>query len=177
MKASIDLKGNLVSFTVNTEIYSKDVIYKACYVFIDKMYILLDVSNKKDLILVTLKGKTALSKKEIEKLEGEFMNELLNSLLRSKISKRNQKLLEHIVGGAMGAALGVNVVKESNKSEDANLEDTIRAKEIEDAVEALKIQLAEIESNGDYENDELGIRKIASVKKCKKVKLNKGRSK
>ncbi len=156
---AINSKNDSVLFSVSTRIYSKDIIYKACYVFIDKMYIFLDISDKKDAILVTLRGKAPLLKNELEKLKGEFMNELLNSLIRENVSKRNQKILEQIVGGAMGAALGIQKRAEaSEKENDDNLKDD---EDIEAAVAALRKELDAIEIEDDYEADALGIRNIA----------------
>lgn len=155
MKIAIDQKNNAIIFSVNTKIYSKDVVYKACYVFIDKMYIFLNVSDKKEVLLVTLKGKESLSKKEIEKLEGEFMNELLNSLVRENVSKRNQKVLEQIVGGAMGAALGIGDLKVGNIDEKKNSTNVvIDEQEIEATIAALRKELEEIDSGGDFKFDE-----------------------
>lgn len=164
---SIDTKNNSVTFPVNTKIYSKDIVYKACYVFIDRMYVFLDLPAKKDVISVTLKGKSTLTKKGIEKLEGEFVNELLNSLVRENVSKRNQKVLEQIVGGAMGAALGMNSLDTGEVGNDVvngndfvSEADRDEAKEIEAAVEALRRELEAIDTEDDYEKDVLGIRTV-----------------
>lgn len=182
MKMSIDKKNNSVTFLVNTNVYSKGIIYKACYVFIDRMYIFLDVSSKKNELNVTLKGKATLTKGDIGKMEGEFLNELLNSMVRESISKQNQKVLEQIVGGAMAASLGLENVKEADEQEDCAQCDSDEAKEIEEAVAALRLELSEIESSGDYEGDTLGIREIFSgesktkpspVKKAAKQTVNK----
>jgi len=167
MRSSIDAKAGSVSFSVDTGIYPKEVVYKACYSFIDRMYIFLDTAKRKGIITVTIKGKTLLRKKALETLEGEFMNELLNSLVREKVSKRNRKVLEEIVGGAMGAALGVREMEGGDRKRDGGGSDTngiddAEAKEIEAAVEALKSELAAIESGGDYESDLLGIRTIVT---------------
>ncbi|MEI7750407.1 MAG: His-Xaa-Ser system protein HxsD [Candidatus Moraniibacteriota bacterium] len=152
MKTLIDQKNRSVTFSVNTNVYPKDIVYKACYVFIDRMYIFLDVSPKKDIIFVTLKGKESLLKKNIEKLEGEFMNELLNSLVRENISKRNQKVLEQIVGGAMGAALGIQqtVVSPEKREGEWDLKDDA---DIEAAIQALRAELEMV----DIGDDEPGI--------------------
>ena len=150
MRSSIDAKAGSVSFSVDTGIYPKEVVYKACYSFIDRMYIFLDTAKRKGVITVTIKGKTPLRKKALETLEGEFMNELLNSLVREKVSKRNRKVLEEIVAGAMGAALGVREMEGGDRrgndvGSDGKIDDA-EAKEIEAAVEALKSELAAIES-------------------------------
>jgi His-Xaa-Ser system protein HxsD len=145
-----NLKENEIIFEINTKIYPKEVVYKTCYVFIDRAFVYLDII-KKDLIEVSLKGKENLNKKQLENIKGEFSNELLNVLLRENISKRNQKVLEYIVGGAITASL--------SKDEQNSITNSL-----DDEIEALKKELDEIEEN-DFENDPLGIKEIVPVVK------------
>lgn len=160
MKTKINFENNEISFLLNTKIYSRGIIYKTCYVFIDRMYIYLD-NPKKDEILVFLKGKKELKKQELEKLKGEFSNELLNTILRENLTKQNQKVLEYIVGGAINASL--------EKSEQDNKEKDVESVNIEKEIALLKKELEEMEGE-DYEKDSLGIKKIAdsNTKKAKK---------
>jgi His-Xaa-Ser system protein HxsD len=163
MKTVIDQKNNAITFEVSSKIYAKEIVYKACYVFIDKLYIFLAPTEKKDAITVTLRGKDALTKKGLEKLEGEFVNELLNCLVRENVSKRNQKVLEQIVGGAMGAALGMGEANSGgDKNEEAETENNIgdEDSEIEAAIATLRKELEAIETEDNYEEDTLGIREI-----------------
>ncbi len=163
MKTVIDQKNNAITFEVSSKIYAKEIVYKACYVFIDKLYIFLAPTEKKDAITVTLKGKVTLTKKGLEKLEGEFTNELLNCLVRENVSKRNQKVLEQIVGGAMGAALGMGEANSGgDKNEEAEIENNIGDddSEIEAAIATLRKELEAIETEDSYEEDTLGIREI-----------------
>ncbi len=174
MKTTIAKEDNSLTFQISLAIYPKDVIYKACYALIDKMYIFLDISTKKDFIKVTLRGKDALTKEALEKLEGEFSNELLNCLVRENISKRNQKILEQIVGGAMGAALGAGDLEGDNDSFSKNeIFGADESRDIEDAVEALRKELEAIEAEDDYEKDALGIRNIVIDKKDTPVEKKK----
>jgi hypothetical protein len=46
-----------------------------------------------------------LSKKDLESLQGEFLNELLNYLLRVEIARRNKKIRELIVSSALVSGL------------------------------------------------------------------------
>jgi His-Xaa-Ser system protein HxsD len=103
-KNEIDEKNNRIIFSLNPDYYSIEAIYAAAYVFIDKAYIYLDGDPKKE-IIVFLKGKEKLGKKELENLKGEFLNELLDYLLRVQISQRNQKIREYIVGSVLLSAL------------------------------------------------------------------------
>jgi len=139
------MKDNKIIFEVNTKVYPKEVIYKACYIFIGRAFVYLDIF-KKNLITVTLQGRKILNKKQIKSLKEEFSNELFNALLRENVSLKNQKISEYIVGGAITALL----LKDREKEDNSNLE-----KEIEN----LTKDLDKIEED-DFKNDPLGIKKI-----------------
>jgi len=96
---------NQVLITVSSKIYPLEAVYGAAYVFLNRTYIFLD-EKKKGEILITLKAKEKMDKKQLENLAGEFYNELLNYSLRNEISKNNQKLREYIVSRALIGALG-----------------------------------------------------------------------
>ncbi len=144
MKNIVNLKENEISFVVNQKIYPKDVIFKACYVFVDRVYVYLD-SLKKNEITATFKCKKKLTKKNLENLKGDFLNELLNALVRKNVSKRNQKVIEYIVGGAITASL--ETTEDQSKTEEVD-EDMLK---IEKEIEALKKEL-ELEDD-DYQED------------------------
>jgi len=93
-------KKNQLLISLNPKIYPLEAVYGACYVFIDRAYLFLD-GNPKSQVMVTLKGKERLNKKQLKDLAGEFYNELLNCALRDKISKNNQKIREYIVARAL----------------------------------------------------------------------------
>lgn len=148
---------NEIIFEITTKIYPKEVIYKTCYFFIDKVFIYLDIINK-DFVAVSLKGKKNLSKKQLKNIEGEFLNELLNVLLRENVSKRNQKILEYIIGGAITASLPGN----EKKVETSNIETSDM--DLNKEIEILKKELEEIKED-DFENDPLGIKDIVGANK------------
>jgi His-Xaa-Ser system protein HxsD len=160
MKNKITAAENGIIFSLSTKIYPSEIIYKACYVFIDRMYIYLD-NPKKSEIQVRLKGKRELSAKELEKLKGEFSNELLNTILRESVAKRNQKILEYIVGGAINASLEKEQPAEAKESQDDL--------DIEKEIAAIRKEL-ETMGSADYDEDPLGIKTIKLVKKNKKKK-------
>ena len=86
---------------LNSKIYPLEAILNAAYSFIDRAYIFLDSGSKGAQIKVSLKGRGKISKKQLEGLKGEFMNELLNCALRYAISRENKKIREYIVGRAL----------------------------------------------------------------------------
>ncbi len=146
-------------FNVSEKIYSKDIIFKACYAFIDKFYIYLD-KNKTE-FSVRLRSKDGFRKGEAEKAKGEFLNELLNGLVRKEIFSANKKLVETIVEGAIAASLENKFETKAVDSEE---------KELEDEVALLKKEIEALDAGDDYESDPLNIRTIiqGNAKKRKK---------
>jgi len=96
---------NQVLVAVSSKIYSLEAIYGAAYVFLNRAFIFLD-EKKEGEILITLKVKEKMDKKQLEDFGGEFYNELLNYSLRTEISKNNQKIREYIISRALIGALG-----------------------------------------------------------------------
>jgi His-Xaa-Ser system protein HxsD len=96
----ISEKKSKITIKIAPRIYPLEVIYGAAYSFVDRAYI--DIGgNPKRQVLVTLAGKEDLSRKELERLAGEFRNELLNYALRRAISQNNKELREYIVSRAL----------------------------------------------------------------------------
>ena len=91
---------NSETILLNPKLYSLDVIYGACYVFIDRAYILLDGDAKKT-IKVFIKGKNKLSKKSLNALAGEFENELLNYAFRERLNKSSRKIRDYTIEKAL----------------------------------------------------------------------------
>lgn len=109
-------KENQIVFWLNSKTYPLEAVYSAAYTFLDKVYVYLDGDPKKE-IIVSLKGKKKLNKKQIQALKGEFCNELLNYVLRVKIAKRNQKVKDFIVGTALVSALPQELSVQTAKPE------------------------------------------------------------
>lgn len=94
---------NAIELKLDKKIYPLEVVYGACYNFIDRCYVFLDRDGN-DAFVVQLKGKSPLDKEALEALRGEFANELINQGLRKKISQQNQRLREYIVSRALFSA-------------------------------------------------------------------------
>lgn len=89
--------------TINLKTYPLEAIYQACYVFLDRAYIFLDIKSPGE-ILIDFGPKDKMSSKQLTKLRGEFLNELLSASLRLEIAKRNKNIREAIVGQALLSA-------------------------------------------------------------------------
>ena len=144
-KTQFHLEDSEIFFFVNPKIYPKDIIFKACYSLVDKIYIFLD-SPCKEAIGIYLKTKEKSTKKQLEKLRDEFLNELVNASIRKNVAQRNQKIVELVVGGAIHAALTKPQSPLAEGEEDGDIQ------AIEKEIAALKIEL-EKEINENSKED------------------------
>lgn len=169
MKSNINLQNNKITFLLDTNVYPQEIVYRTCYVYIDRMHIYLD-RPKKNEILISLKGKEKLTKAQLENLKGDFVNELLNTLLRENIAKKNKKLLEYLVGGTITASLERPQIKRDREEE-------LEAGRVQNEIAQFKKELEKMEIPGDkeYGRDLLGIRQI--FKTGKKSAQNKWKKK
>ena len=159
---NIKTSKNQVVATINPKVYPLEAIYGAAYVFIDRAYVFLD-ENSKNQILVSLKGKEKLNKKQLDNLKGDFYNELLNYSLRYEIAKRNKKIREYIVGRALIGAIGEDRLEEEESPYEEGEEGEKETEESESKIEDVE----------EWKGDTLGIstpweEKYTSKKKKKK---------
>ncbi len=103
--------------SIDTKLYPLEAIYGASSVFVDRVYIFL--SNYKDKKLdVEFKVKEGEKKENLEKMEGEFMNELMNYVYRINIAKTNKKIREQIVQRALYSSIGDSLLSDEDDEDD-----------------------------------------------------------
>lgn len=90
-------KENYLIVSINPKIFPLEVIYSAAYVFIDKVYLLID-GNPEEEVFVQMKPK---SKENLEKLGMEFNNELVNYAVYVVQAARTQPLRKAIIERAL----------------------------------------------------------------------------
>lgn len=155
-KTRLNPEASEIVFSIDLKIYLKDIVLKACYAIIDRVYIFLD-SPFRGKVDVYLKTKRKVTPKQLENVRDEFLNGLVNASIRKAVSRKNQKMVERIVGGAINAALAKPQPhpRSCGDDEDEDIE------KIEREIEALK---KELEDSGEsaYGKDPLGIRKPAA---------------
>ena len=89
-----------VSFVVDEDLYPKDAIYGAAYLFVDRCFVFLE-RPEDGKVEVRLKSKAdGVETPELEALAGEFANELLNQVLRLKVSQATGKIRDYYIGRA-----------------------------------------------------------------------------
>ena len=78
---------NYVVISLNPDIYPLDIAYLACYIMLDRAFIVLDGDPKKEIIIeLRPKDKT----KKIDELGREFNNELINYAVYKIQAERNK---------------------------------------------------------------------------------------
>ena len=97
MEDNIKIDGNEVVLKINPKLYSLETIYSAAYVFLDRVYVILDGDSEKE-VLVKLKPKKEVNLKEIA---GEFFNELINYADYQKRAEKTKKIREVLLQRAI----------------------------------------------------------------------------
>jgi His-Xaa-Ser system protein HxsD len=88
-----------VAFTLDESVYSREAIFGAAYLFVDKCFLWLSVAGASQL-RVRLKTKGEASPEALETLAGEFANELLNQSIRQQVSQDTRRIREYYMGRA-----------------------------------------------------------------------------
>ena len=96
-KSNLDIKDDCVVLYVNPKVYPLEAVYSAAYVFLDRVYVLLDGDPKKE-VFVELKPK---NKEDLEKLGREFNNELINYADYKKRAENTKKIREMLLQRAL----------------------------------------------------------------------------
>ena len=93
--------GRRVSFTIDEDIYPRDVVYGAAYLFVDRCWLFLQRPADRQ-IEVRLKPKSSdgITEQTLEALAGEFANELLNQLVRHQVGNATRDLRDYYMARA-----------------------------------------------------------------------------
>ncbi len=93
--------GRRVSFVIDEEVYSREAIFGAAYLFVDRCWIFLARPAERQ-VEVRLKPKSqdATTEEALDELAGEFANELLNQVLREQVGQATRELREYYMARA-----------------------------------------------------------------------------
>ncbi|HVM97303.1 MAG TPA: His-Xaa-Ser system protein HxsD [Candidatus Acidoferrales bacterium] len=101
---TIDAKTSTLRLSLDIDLYPREVLYAAAYVFLDRAYVLLDRDGQR--FIVQLRAKQPLEEAALRAFAGEFENELLAQALRHKVFAANQRIIENIANLAISGAVG-----------------------------------------------------------------------
>jgi His-Xaa-Ser system protein HxsD len=91
-----------VAFVIDEDVYPRDAVYGASYLFVDRCFVFLDRPADRK-IEVRLKSRQPADQAALEKLAGEFANELLNQVLRVRVGESTGRLREYTLSRAFFA--------------------------------------------------------------------------
>lgn len=129
--------GTRISFTLAEELYPRDAVYGAAYLFVDRCYLFLARPDDAS-IEVRLKPREATDAAGLEALAGEFANELLNQVVRLRVGEANASIREYYMAKAFFA--------DANQASIDKLLAELDAEELDE--DPLEISVPWEESNG-----------------------------
>lgn len=104
-----ELSDRQIRFVIDEQLYPRDAIYGAVYIFIDRCYVLLDRPSDQK-VAVRLRTKAAATEAELEALAGELANELLNQVLRLRVGESTARIREYYMARAFFATDGKSTI-------------------------------------------------------------------
>ena len=149
------IKWNKFELTIDKNIFSKDIVLKAAYQFLDRWYFFFKLDENWNIILQFTTREENKEKPEV--IIADFSDELLAVYLRDNLEKENKDIREKIVWAAIANSLDSNnfVALDTDKQWWDNMENNQIDfdKDIDDI-------LKEIENDPELKIDEEEIEKI-----------------
>ena len=90
------------TFKYNVNIYNKDALIKAAFMFIDRCYVHLDIDDEHYVVSLTPKDDVVCAN-----LKEEFENELLGQTVRYMVQKKTKTIRELLLARAMASSMAI----------------------------------------------------------------------
>lgn len=116
-----EIDKDVLKITLNTDLYTKEAVFKTCYWFTDKCYLFLDKEDDK--IIVFFKPKKEQSV-DLNTIASDFLNELINQRVRTDVNNETGKIRELIVAQAF-AEVNLLPKGQQNGSQDDYISDPL----------------------------------------------------
>ncbi len=145
------IEWNKFELTIDTNIFSKDIVLKSAYQFLDRGYFFFKLDWKNIILQFTKKAENS---EKPEEIIADFSDELLSTYLRNNLEVENKEIREKIVWAAIANSLDWNnfvAIDTDNNNQEQNQIDF--DKDIDDI-------LKEIENDPELKIDEEEIEKI-----------------
>lgn len=85
---------NTVRWRIDLQLYTADAIFRACYKFTDRCYILLDRADERAVIA---EFRARDGNPDMDAILGEFANELIDQRLRTELARETKAVRDLIV--------------------------------------------------------------------------------
>ncbi len=139
---------------IDTNIFPKDIILKAAYVFLDRWYFFFKQDSDWNIVLQFTTRED--NKENPKNVIADFSDELLATYLRDKLEKENKEIREKIVWAAIANSLDANNFVAIDTNNQWNQQEQNQIDFDKDIDEILK----EIENDPELQIDEEEIEKI-----------------
>jgi len=153
-----DIEGNKFELIIDTKIYSKEIIFKSAFIFLDKWYFFFKQDNDKNIIL-QFTSKEWVDEKP-ENIIWDFSWELLNNILREKVFEENKEVRTEIITSAIQNSLRESELPNNWKGYDQTEWNYFDKDEEIDFDKDIDDILKEIENDPELKIDEEEIEKI-----------------
>ena len=100
VELEVEIGSRSVSFDLHEELYPRDVVHGAAYLFVDRAYVFLTRPGDAQ-VRVRLRTKEATDEDGLLALAGEFANELLNQLVRKEVGASTSAIREYTLARAL----------------------------------------------------------------------------
>lgn len=97
-----DVSDDSLVMAVDSGLYSRETLFRVCYLFTDRCYLFLSQEENSPVIQVRFTRKS--TDPDLKKLAGEFSNELINQKVRLDVATETKAIRELIVAQAFAEA-------------------------------------------------------------------------
>lgn len=147
------IEGEKFELLIDTKVFSKEIILKTAYTYLDKWYFFFKYNDEWNIILQFTRKWD--NNDEPSEIIGNFSDSLLESHLRDLIEKENKTIRETIVNKAINWPIDADNFVSFDNNENVKSNQVDFDKDIDDI-------LAEIENDPDLKIDEDEIKSILS---------------
>jgi len=148
------IKWEKFELIIDTKIFSKNIILKTAYIFLDRGYFFFKLDDNWNIVLQFTKRDE--NNEDVKSIIADFSDELLSTLLRDTLEKDNKDIREKIVWAAIANSLDTNWFTSFNTDNCNNNQEDQKIDFDKDIDEILK----EIENDPELKIDEEEIEKI-----------------
>ena len=100
LPCAVQLFPDGISYRVDTSVYGREALFRACYQFTDRCYLFLH-RDEGDAVTVDFRSREPTA--NLTAVVGDFANELINQKVREDIARETRVLRELIVAKAFAA--------------------------------------------------------------------------